>query len=45
MILLAHRLGVFQGVFFTHTHFQGHVCFTELDVTKGSLHLPVFENA
>ena len=41
MVLLAHESGTFQGAFFRHTHSQGHVWLVELDVTKGSPHLPV----
>lgn len=34
MILLAHRLGTFQGDSFIHTHPQGEFSVVELDVTK-----------
>ena len=44
MILLAHWLGTFQGASFTDTHSQRHVRLVELDVTRGSPRLPVFEN-
>ena len=44
MILLADRLGTFEGASFIHTHSQGQVWLVELDVTKGNPQLPVFEN-